>query len=110
MSDKINSETVLSKANLKCLNEAVASITATTVWKSKQLMDPLGQCLFHEIPKSITTRSSASDKIPQPVPGYSMLATNIMARVWNAIPELRNANSLGAAKAISKKWAKSVPR
>ena len=31
LSDKIQSTDVLKKANLKCLNEAVASITATTV-------------------------------------------------------------------------------
>ena len=32
ISDKIRSELVLQKAKLKCLNEAVASITAITVW------------------------------------------------------------------------------
>ena len=48
LSDKIRSEDVLHKANLKCLNQAVASITAVTVWKSRQSMDPLGQCLFKE--------------------------------------------------------------
>ena len=88
----------------------MASITVTTVWKSKQLMDPLGQCLFQVIPKSRLTRSTTSDKIPQPVSGYATLPTNIMARIWNEIPELRNATSLGAPIAISKKWAKSVPR
>ena len=49
LSDKIRSEEVLQKANLKCLNESVASIMAITVWKSKESMNPLGQCLFKEI-------------------------------------------------------------
>ena len=51
-----------------------------------------------------------SGKIQQPVPGYPTLATNIMARVWNDIPDLHNATSLNAAKSISQKWAKSIPR
>ena len=110
LSDKIRSEDILRKANLRCLNEAVASIVATMVWKSKQSMDPLGQCLFHERPSLRSTRSTSSKEIPQPVPGYPMLATNLMARVWNNIPDLHNATTLGAARVISRKWAKSVPR
>ena len=46
LSDKVRSEDVLKKANLKCLNECVASITVVTVWKAKQSMNPLGQRLF----------------------------------------------------------------
>ena len=50
LSDKICSEVLLQKAGLKCLNEAVACVTAITVWKSKKLMDPLGQGRFPENP------------------------------------------------------------
>ena len=57
LSDKIRSEFLLQKAGLKCLNEAVASITAVTVWKSKTFMDPLGQHLFQEKPILQCTRS-----------------------------------------------------
>lgn len=35
LSDKIHSEDVLQKANLRCLNESVASIMAVSVWKAK---------------------------------------------------------------------------
>ena len=42
LSDKIRSESVLSKARLRCLNEAVASAMAVLVWKCKQSMNPLG--------------------------------------------------------------------
>ena len=55
------------------------------------------------------TRFAESDKIHLPVPGYPNLATNIMARVWNSVPELRNAKTLGAARVISRKWAKTIP-
>ena len=103
-------ESAVLKAGLKCLNEAVASIVAVTVWKSKQCMNVLGQYLFKERLTSFkTTRSMLSGKIQQAVPGYPTLATNIMAKVWNDIPDLQNATSLNAAKSVSKKWAKSIP-
>jgi hypothetical protein len=110
LSDKIRSRDVLQKAGLKCLNEAVASIMAVTVWKSKQSMDPLGRCLFRERLTVRSTRFTNSKEICQPVPGYPALASNLMARVWNNIPELHSATTLGAARAISRKWAKKVPR
>jgi hypothetical protein len=110
LSDKIRSEDVLKKANLRCLNESVASIMAVTVWKSKQSMNPLGRCLFQERPSLRTTRSVSSNKIQLPVPGFQTLASNLMARVWNDIPELQHASTLAAAKTISRKWAKQIPR
>ena len=73
-------------------------------------MNPLGHCLFQERPNLRTTRSVSSTKIQQPVPGYPLLGTNLMARVWNAIPELQKTSSLASAKSISRKWARSVPR
>ena len=108
--DKIRSEIILEKANLKCLNEAVASITAVSVWKAKQSMNPLGQCLFKEPNKSRTTRSDFSTEIRPPVPGYPMLATNNMARIWNDVPELRSASTLAAAERAAGKWAKGLPK
>ena len=92
------------------MNEAVASITAVTVWKSKQSMNPLGQCLFKEPNKSRTTRSDFSTEIRPPVPGYPMLATNNMARIWNDVPELRSASTLAAAERAACKWAKGLPK
>ena len=110
LSDKVRSEDVLAKANLKCLNEVVASITATTLWKAKHSMNPLGQCIFRERLSLRSTRSTTSNEIPQPVPGYPMLVSNIMARLWNCVPDLQNATTLGVARSISKKWARTVPR
>ena len=111
LSDKIRSEDVLGKAKLKCLNEAVACITATTIWKSKQSMDSLGNCLFQEKPISRPgLRSETSKGICPSVPGYPTMATNVMSKVWNSAPGLETASSLGAAKAISKEWAKTFTR
>ena len=45
-----------------------------------------------------------------PVPGYPTLSTNIMARIWNVVPGLQHASTLGAAKSLAKKWAKDIPR
>jgi hypothetical protein len=93
LSDKIRSEVLLQKSGLKCLNEAVASITGVTVWKAKKAMDPLGQRIFRE--KSILqcTRSTASKDIDPLVQGYPILSTNIMARIWNVVPGLQHATT-----------------
>ena len=40
------SKNVLHNANIMCLNEAVALIMATTVWKANKSMNPLGHHLF----------------------------------------------------------------
>ena len=110
LSDKIPTERVLWKANLRCLNEAVASITALTVWKAKQTMNPLGQCLFQDKTGVRLTRAQTSKEVQVPVPGYPYVACNKMARIWNNVHELRNTTTLGAAKAIARKWAKDIPR
>ena len=114
LSDKIRSEVLLQKSGLKCLNEAVASTTAVTVWKAKTFMDPLGQRIFREksnlqCTRSVTTHNTTKD-IGLPVPGYPALSTNIMARIWNTVPGLQDASTLGAAKSLAKKWAKEIPR
>ena len=83
---------------------------ACTVWKANQSMNPLGKCLFKETTSLKTTRSASSKEIRPPVPGYPNLASNLMARVWNSVPELHNASTLYSAKSISQKWAKSIPR
>ena len=73
-------------------------------------MDPLGQRIFQENPRLQCTRSVTSKDIGLPVPGYPTLSTNIMARIWNAVPGLEQATTLGAAKSLAKKWAKEIPR
>ena len=110
LSDKVRSEEVLRKANLKCLNESAASVMAVTVWKSRQSMNPIGQCLFKEKSCIRSTRFQNSKEIQLPVLGYPNLASNLMARVWRNIPALQNASSLGAARAILRKWARAIPR
>ena len=110
LSDKIRSENVLRKANLKCLNESVASIMTVSVWRSKQSTNPLGQRLFQEQPSLRSTRSATSNQIRPPVPGFPTLASNLMARVWNDIPELQNSSTLATARSVSRKWAKGLPR
>jgi hypothetical protein len=73
LSDKIRSEVLLQKAGLKCIKEAVASVTAVTVWKSKTLMDPLGQRIFREKSSLQCTRSITSKDmswLSQVIPPY----------------------------------------
>ena len=59
--------------------------------------------------RSVTTHNTSKD-VGLPVPGYPALSTNIMARIWNTVPGLQNASTLGAAKSLAKKWAKEIPR
>ena len=66
LSDKINSEITLSKAGLRCLNEATASVMAVMVWKSKEEINPLGVCLFKQVMNVKNTRLAESDDIRQP--------------------------------------------
>ena len=97
-------------ARVQQVHEAVASITAVTVWKAKNAMDPLGQKIFREKPILQCTRSTNSKDIDLLVQGYPTLSTNIMARMWNEVPGLQNATTLGAAKSLARKWAKEIPR
>ena len=106
----ICSEVLLQKSGLKCLNEAVASTTAVTVWKAKTFMDPLGQHIFKEKTSLQCTRSTAANDIDLLVQGYPTLSTNVMARIWKAVPGLQHATTMGAAKSLAKKWAKDIPR
>ena len=78
-------------------------------WKSKHAMDPMGRLLFPEKAPIKILRSYYSENATQPVPGYPLLASNIMARVWNTVPGLRSANSLGEARSVARKWAKTIP-
>ena len=90
----------------------VASTSAMMVWKSKKWMDPLGLLLFPSqnthSNKTMCLRSHLSDNAKIPVPGYSNLAANLLARTWNSATELQNAQSVGAAKIAARKWAKTL--
>ena len=46
----------------------------------------------------------------QPVPGYDVLATNLMARTWNSVPGLITSKTLGEAKRMILTWAKTLPK
>ena len=73
-------------------------------------MNLLGCRLFKKRPNLMKTRSVYSNKIDIPVLGYPNLPMNLMAKVWNDVPELQSATTLASAKRISQKWAKSIPR
>ena len=106
LTDKVRSEVVLQKAGLLSLNEMIASISATMVWKSKNKMDPLGSLLFPSFENNHTARRSQfSGKAKPPVPGCKNLAANLLAKAWNSAPLVRRSHTLGAAKLAARKWA-----
>ena len=49
-----------------------------------------------------------SNKARQPVPGNCTLATNLMARAWNAATDLHNVETVGVAKVKARKWASNL--
>ena len=72
-------------------------------------MDPLGRRLFPERTIPCVTKSAYPNNTTQPAPGYPLLASNIMTRLWNTatVPGLKTATSLGEANAVARKWAKT---
>ena len=51
-----------------------------------------------------------SKDICPPVPGFHTLPINLMAKIWNKVPGLQTATTLGAAKSLVKKWSNTIPR
>ena len=87
----------------------MASASAQMAWKSRQNMDPLGNRLFSEKNTTdINLRSTKSDKIKTPVPGYPNVAINLMAMAWNENTDLQSATTIGSARKAAKNWAKSI--
>ncbi len=41
------------------------------------------------------------EALSPPVPGYPTLSSDLMARIWNNVPELQNAST--------RKWANEIP-
>ena len=79
-------------------------------WKSKQKMNSLRVLLFSEKLNQKNTRLAESKKISLPVPGFPTLPSNFMAKIWNSIPGSHTATTLGSAKSLVNKWAKTIPR
>ena len=108
LKDMVSSEKVLQQAGLRSVNEIVASTSVVMVWKAKKQMNPLGKLLF---PKGNILRPSRllnANKARQPVPGNCTLATNLMARAWNAAKDLHDVETLGVAKEKARKWASNL--
>ena len=75
-------------------------------------MDPLGRVLFtkkvQSVSGGVSTRSENSCKAKLPVPGCRTLAANLLARLWNASPDIQSAVTFGAAKKAARKLSKSL--
>ena len=102
LTDKIRSEVVLHKAGLRSLTETVCVTMASTAWKARKEMNPLG-CIFKNKLSLKNTRSSSSNNLCQPIPGHPEAAINKFAQVWN-LTNLGSAKTLGCAKALAQKW------
>ena len=108
LKDKIRSETVLWKAGLRSLTEAVSETMACSIWKARNEMDPLG-CIFQNKVSARLTQSTSSGKLCQPIPGHPEVAANKLAQVWNLM-NLDTAKTLGSARNCARKWFRDNSR
>ena len=102
LKDKIRTETVLLKAGLRSLTEAVSVTMACSIWKARNEMNTLG-LIFQNTGSTRFTRSTIGDKLCQPVPGYPEAASNKLAQIWN-MANLSTAKTLGSARMLAQKW------
>ena len=61
-------------------------------------MNPLGSPLFSGKGSMRNTKLAESKNINPPVPGFSTVPTNLLARIWNTFPGLQTATNLNCAK------------
>ena len=104
LKDKVRTETVLWKAGLRSLTEAVCETMACSIWKARNEMNPLEHIFQHTI-STRYTRSSNSDKLCQPIPGHQEAASNKLALIWNKM-NLNTAKTLGSARILAREWYK----
>lgn len=102
LKDKTRTETVLYKAGLRSLTQAVSEIMACEIWKAQNKKNPLGHVYQNRAPLK-NTRTSNSSKLCLPIPGHPEAATNKLAQVWNLM-NLSSAKTLGNARALARKW------
>ena len=108
LKDHMRSETVLWKAGLRSLTEAVCETMACSIWKARKEMNPLG-CIFKNKTSARLTRSSSSNKLCQPVPGHPEVAANKLAQVWNLM-NLDSAKTLGSARNLARQWFRETAK
>ena len=99
LKDKVRTESVLSKAGLRSLTQAVSETSAISVWKSRREMNPLGRLFQTHVSERY------QDRLLQPIPGYPEAASNKLAQIWNSMG-LSNAKTLGNARSLAQNWYK----
>jgi len=106
--DHLNINLLLAKAKLPSYNSMAIRAIAVETWKAFHSNDgpggaqnPLGKILF-EKPKCIhTTRAQTDGKAPPPLPLTTQTMVCNAIKLWNDSKALREANTLGKAKAAA---------
>ena len=97
LKDKVRSETVLHKAVLRSLTQAVSETMAISIWKARKEMNPLGRMFQNHVSERY------KDNLLKPIPGYPEAASNKLAQLWNSM-NLSSATTLGSARSLARKW------
>ena len=111
--DKKRSEWVLQKAGLISFNHLIVRAVCLEAWKQVNYFlsdpNPLSSLICILEPSSKVTRGKADGKLTPPLKTRAEVFAWEAYRVWNCFPNLREASSLGVAKSVAKKIAKSSP-
>ena len=90
------------------MNSIACSSSAMLAWRSSQRGHPLHD-LFTSMRPRGSTRRKKEGLLEVPAPDTKNLALWNMAKMWNAMPDLRAAKTEGAAKKAIKKFLPSIP-
>ena len=104
--DKVPSGTVLWKAGLPSITQAVSKCMAALIWKARTQMNPLGQ-IFETSGASMNTRALKNKRLSSSVPGHTEAASNTLGNLWNHL-DLKSTKTVTAAKALAKSYFKSI--
>jgi hypothetical protein len=112
--DHLPVSNLLDLAKIPSVNAMVVSAVAFEAWKAHRSSDggngsrnPIGAHVFDGL-KGRETRSTDEGIVPIALRGHNTMVTSV-ATVWNAFPDLRAADTIGAAKRAAKALARGVP-
>ena len=107
--DKVSIKSLLDKNQMLSVNQTMAQIKLTEMWKSKNILScPLHPPTIQPILNGATTRSASSEKfIINCTPNTFIGDAN---RIWNQAPKaITKANSIKTAKTNVKLFCSSLP-
>ena len=110
LTDKINTQTVLDRANIESVNRTAFRAAGRLVWQALNGNKVLHHHFEEYLPKSARLSEENCRKL-FPLPSNRKLPQGFINahRIWNTYKELREAKTLSAAKAFLQKQSRLIP-